>query len=469
MAIATSRAPDAEHDDEQSAIVQAYRAKTPTSARMAAEAQSLFPSGVTHDVRYMTPHGLYIERAEGPHKWDVDGHRYVDYFGGHGALLLGHNHPEVGAAIQEALTRGTHFGAGHEAEIRWAKKVIELVPSAERVRFTSSGTEATLMALRLSRAHTGRTRILRFRGHFHGWHDDMTAGFMSHFDGTPVIGVAEAVARNSVLADANDVDGLRDVMKTEGHSLAAVILEPLGAGTGMAPIDRSFLETLRELTAEHGVVLIFDEVITGFRVAPGGVQEASGVTPDLTTMAKIVAGGLPGGAVAGRKEILDGLDFKETARQGREKVFHPGTFNANPVSAAAGAKALEVLTASQACAQAADTTRHLREELNGVLLDEAVPWAVYGQASIFHIFMNPEGRALSSPHDFRPEETPHAELQTKPPQLKRKLHLAMLVNGVDLSGWPGGLLSSSHGAEDVAATAQAFRESLRMLKNEGLL
>ena len=177
-----------------SPVIAAYRAATPGSAANALRAAELFPSGITHDSRYIEPYGLYITRAQGPRKWDVDGRCYVDYFGGHGALLLGHNHPKVLAAIHAALDRGTHFGACHELEVRWAQLVCQMVPSAECVRFTSSGTEATLMALRLARAYTGRSKLLRFRGHFHGWHDHMTSGHTTHFDGTATSGVI-AIAR----------------------------------------------------------------------------------------------------------------------------------------------------------------------------------------------------------------------------------------------------------------------------------
>ena len=463
----TASAAAATAGEENSLIVDAYRARTPGSADLAAAAREVFPSGVTHDSRYLRPHGLHVERAAGAHKWDVDGNRYVDYFGGHGALLLGHSHPEVTAAVEAALADGTHFAAGHRHEIRWAEKVIELVPSAERVRFTSSGTEATLMALRLARAFTGRAKMVRFKGHFHGWHDDMTTGYASHFDGSAVVGVPDVVARNTVLLEAGDTAALSAAFAAH-DDIAAAIIEPLGAGTGRAPVDADFLAALREVTAAHGAVLIFDEVMTGFRVAPGGVQEATGIVPDLTALSKILAGGLPGGAVAGRRDILDGLDFQAMAAAGREKIYHPGTFNANPLSAIAGAKTLEVLAESQACAQAADTARGLRDALNEVLRQTGTPWTVYGQSSAFHIFLNAERRDIA-PGGALPAGIGAEELKANPPELLRKLRLAMLANGVDLSGWPGGLVSSAHGAEDVAATANAFQESTTMLTREGLI
>ena len=191
---------------EINSIEARYRSQTPGSARLAATALGCFPSGVTHDSRYLQPYTVYVERAAGAHKWDIDGNRYIDYFGGHGALLLGHAHPEVTGATEAALRAGTHFAANHAHEVRWAQHVIDMVPCAERVRFTSSGTEAVAMALRLARAFTERPRILRFRHHFHGWGDDMTTGYASHFDGSPPVGIPYGVAQNSVAVERTDID-----------------------------------------------------------------------------------------------------------------------------------------------------------------------------------------------------------------------------------------------------------------------
>ncbi|MGC2203108.1 MAG: aminotransferase class III-fold pyridoxal phosphate-dependent enzyme, partial [Stellaceae bacterium] len=267
-----------------SPIIAAYRAATPGSAAASEKASRLFPSGVTHDSRYIEPYGVYIARAQGPRKWDVDGNCYVDYFGGHGALLLGHCHPKIVEAVKRQIDRGTHFGASHETEIAWAEWVLKLVPSAERVRFTSSGTEATLMAVRLARAFTGKSKLIRFKHHFHGWHDHMTSGYASHFDGSPTPGVLSGVAGGLLLAEQNDAAGLARLLE-ENDDVAAAIIEPTGAHGAQLPIDPPFLNALRELTRQLGVVLIFDEVVTGFRVSPGGAQARYGIRPDLTTLA----------------------------------------------------------------------------------------------------------------------------------------------------------------------------------------
>ena len=250
--------------------------------------------------------------------------------------------------MHEQIERGTHFGASHEREIAWAEWILRLVPSAERVRFTSSGTEATLMALRLARAFTGKSKIIRFKHHFHGWHDHMTSGFASHFDGTATTGVLPGVAGNVLLAEQNDAAGLAELLGRH-DDIAAAIIEPTGAHGARLPIRPEFLQALREQTRDRGVLLIFDEVVTGFRVAPGGAQAEYGIRPDLTTLAKIMAGGLPGGAVAGRKDILDLLDFEVARAAGREKIAHQGTYNANPLSAAAGIATLQIVATGDAC------------------------------------------------------------------------------------------------------------------------
>ncbi len=451
-----------------SPVIAAYRAATPGSAVQAQRAAGLFPSGITHDARYIEPYGLYITRAKGPRKWDVDGRSYVDYFGGHGAMLLGHCHPQVMAAVHAQLDRGTHYGASHELEIEWAERVKALIPSAERVRFTSSGTEATLMAVRLARAFSGKTKLIRFNYHFHGWHDHMTSGHTNHFDGTATTGVLDAVAGNVLLCDQNDEAALARLFE-QHNDIAAAIIEPTGANGGKLPIDPNFLHALRRLTAEHGVLLIFDEVVNGFRVAPGGAQEAYGIRPDLTTLAKILAGGLPGGAVTGRKDILDLLDFQVTKSAGKEKIAHPGTFNANPLSAAAGIATLRIVRDSDACARANQFGEDLRRRLNEVFEEEKVPWAAYGTFSSLELFTNPE-RAAITPTRFDPLEHSFASLKgDRNAGIVHKMRLAMMINGVDLSSHPGGVISASHGEAELEDTVSAMRNTVRMLRAEGEL
>ncbi|MEK9725433.1 MAG: aminotransferase class III-fold pyridoxal phosphate-dependent enzyme, partial [Rhodospirillaceae bacterium] len=315
-----------------SRIVAAFEDRTRHSKARHLEAKEVFPSGVVHDSRHMKPHPVYIDHAQGARKWDADGNEYVDYFGGHGSLLLGHAHPSLVKAVQDQVAKGTHPAACHDLEIKWGQLVKLLIPSAERVRFTSSGTEANIMTIRLARAFTGRNKLMRFQNHFHGWQDHVAFG--SLFAGADAVpGIVKGIVDNVIVADAGDPYAVRAQLESD-DDIAAVILEPTGASSGQIPIGRDFFKMLREVTAARGIVLIFDEVVTGFRVSPGGAQAAYGILPDLTALAKILAGGLPGGCVTGRRDIMQLLDFEAAEFHGFQKIPHQGTFNANPMSAA---------------------------------------------------------------------------------------------------------------------------------------
>ena len=449
-----------------SRIVAAYREKTPGSSRLADQAREIFPSGLTHDSRKLDPYGLYVDRAQGSRKWDVDGNEYVDYFGGHGALLLGHNHPEVVKATQEQLALGTHYGAGTELEVRWGDLVKKLIPCAEKVRFTSSGTEANLMAFRLARAFTGRNKIVRFLGHFHGWQDHVAFGVGDHFDGSPSTGVLSGIAENILLAPPDDIEATRKILLGD-DDIAAVILEPTGAGFGHEPVTKEFVSALREITAERGIILIFDEVVAGFRASKGGAQEYFGLMPDLTSLAKILAGGLPGGAVCGRKEILDLLDFEATAAKGVEKIGHQGTFNANPLSSSAGVATLTIVDTTDATEKAIATARKLRAKVNDVFEDEGVPWAAYGQFSEMHFFTNPQGMEIK-PTAFDAFALKRTDFKSDKTMTTR-FRLGLMINGMDLNGKLACKVSAVHTDEDVDLSAEAVRKSVGMLKAEGAL
>jgi glutamate-1-semialdehyde 2,1-aminomutase len=322
------------------------------------------------------------------------------------------------------------------------------------------------MAVRLARAFTGKSKLIRFKHHFHGWHDHMTSGYASHFDGSPTPGVLSGVAGGLLLAEQNDAEGLARLLD-ENDDIAAAIIEPTGAHGARLPIDPKFLVALRELTRQHGVVMIFDEVVTGFRVSPGGAQAEYGIRPDLTTLAKILAGGLPGGAVAGRKDILDLLDFQVTKASDREKISHQGTFNANPLSAAAGVAALEIVGTTDACARANRYSDTLCRRINEVFEEEHVPWAAYRMFSNFHIFTNPDHRTIV-PTRFDPLEEPAEALAgNRQAGVVHKLRLAMMTGGVDLSGSPGGIVSATHAEPELLDTVKALRSTVRMLKQEG--
>jgi len=277
-------------------------------------------------------------------------------------------------------------------------------------------------------------------------------------------GVLPGVAGNVLLVAPGDTDAVAAALAAD--DVAAVILEPTGAAFGKVPVAAGHLAALRQLTRAHGTLLIFDEVVTGFRVAPGGAQARYGIAPDLTTLAKILAGGMPGGAVVGRRDVLELLDFEACARRGREKIQHQGTFNANPVSAAAGIATLDIVAESDACDRANAFAARLREALNRVLQAQAVPWAVYGGFSGFHVFTNPRRRRIAAT-TFDPFDYDFEELTTNPPGLTQRLRLAMAVNGVDITGKPSGIVSAAHDAADLARTVDAFAESLIMLRRDG--
>jgi glutamate-1-semialdehyde 2,1-aminomutase len=449
-----------------SRIVAAYREKTPGSARLAKEAGDIFPSGLTHDSRRLDPYCLYVDRAQGSRKWDVDGNEYVDYFGGHGALLLGHNHPKVIEATHAQLDHGTHYGSGHELEVRWGALVKKLVPCAEKVRFTSSGTEANLMAFRLARAFTGKAKIVRFLGHFHGWQDHVAFGVGDHFDGSASTGVLPEIADNILLAPSDDIEATRSIIEGD-DDIAAVILEPTGSGFGQVPVTRDFVAELRRIAEERGVLLIFDEVVAGFRASKGGAQEHFGIMPDLASLAKILAGGLPGGAVCGRADILDLLDFDVTAAKGIEKIGHQGTFNANPMTSAAGVTTLNIIDTTDATQRAIDQAVKLRRQINEVFEDEGVPWAAYGQFSEIHFFTNNAGIDVT-PTKFDLFKVKHADFKADK-TVTTRFRLGLMVNGMDLNGKLACKVSAVHSDEDLAATAASVRGAVHMLKEEGVL
>jgi glutamate-1-semialdehyde 2,1-aminomutase len=309
---------------------------------------------------------------------------------------------------------------------------------------------------------------VRFRAHFHGWHDHAAFGVTNHLDGTPTPGMLAEVASSVVLVDPNDVAAVRALLAAD-QDIAAVMLEPTGAGMGRIPTPPSVLAALREITRAAGVLLMFDEVVTGFRVSPGGAQALFGITPDITTLAKVIAGGMPGGAVAARKDILELIDFDAPAAAGRERISHQGTHNAHAISAAAGIATLGIIATTDACRRANDTAEELRTRLNEVLEDEGVGWAVYGAHSIFHIFTNPANRSIR-PTRFDAAAVQADLLKTdKREDMLNKLRVAMLLHGVDLLGWRGGVVSAAHTRAEVDQTVEAWRASLRLMRDEGEL
>ncbi len=441
-------------------ILEQYIATHPGSAERYAEATGIFPGGVTHDNRYAQPFPLYITHGTGPYKWDVDGHEYVDYVSGHGALILGHSHPAIAAAVSEQINRGTHLGACTEEELRWARAIMALMPSVERVRFHSSGTEATLMAMRLARAYTGKNKVIKLQDHFHGWHDYAMAG-----SDRPAPGIPPESWGSMVIVPSGDLGAVEDVLGRD-DDIAALILEPTGAHYGQLPFDTpNYLRGLRDLTTQHGVVLIFDEVVTGFRASPGGAQVLYDVSPDLTTMAKIVAGALPGGAVGGKADIVDMIAHRNDPEwDNQRRVYHPGTFNGNPLSAVAGAVCLEMIASQPVNQQADAMALRLKNGLNEVLGKMEVAGHAHGVASMIHLVLadcNWERDISTISH----REIKEATASPAVTALKRSLQ----NNGIDIMGRDAFLVSSTHTEVEIDKTLAAVEKSLAEVRAEGLL
>ena len=436
-------------DAPPAGLTQAWAAANPRSESLSRRARRVLPGGVTHDVRRAAPFPLAAARAEGAHKWDLDGHEIICYVMGHGALLLGHSDPGVVAAVRRQAALAFHPGACHELECQWAEAVVDLVPSAEVVRFTASGTEASLLALRLARAATSRERVVKLAGHFHGWHDQVSFGTDPPFRGPDTAGVPGVLGQVVTVVPA-DAGALADALRD--RDVAAVILEPSGAAWGTVPLPAGLLAAIRDLTAASGTVLVFDEVVSGFRWSPGGVQAVAGVTPDLTVLGKILAGGMPGGAVAGRADLMEHLAL---AGDDQRRVAHPGTHNAHPISAAAGVAALGRCRSGKPQEHAAGLAAALRAGLTSVLAEAGVPGCAHGESSTFHLLIG------------QPGEPERAGLQAlkaggMSPELSAELHSGMLLEGVHLFHGSG-FLSAAHTEQDVERTVAAFAATLSRL------
>ena len=418
-------------------------------------ARRVLPGGVDSPVRAYGAVGgdpVVLARGEGARVWDVDGNEYVDYVCSYGPLILGHAHPRVVQAITNAARLGTSFGAPTEAEAILGERVVEAVPSIEMVRFVSSGTEAAMSALRLARAATGRDLILKFEGCYHGHADGLlvAAGSGAATLALPDSpGVPRAYAQQTLLARYNDLDSVRAQFEAHRGEIAAIIVEPVAGNMGVVPPAEGFLEGLRSICDEDRALLVFDEVITGFRASYGGAQQVVGVTPDLTALGKIIGGGLPVGAYGGRRELMERM-----APSG--PVYQAGTLSGNPLAMAAGTTTLDVLREDLGKYERLDAlARRLADGLTRAAEEAEVPLTVTQSASVVTPFF-----LDAAPANY--DEAKRADT----PSFAR-FHAAMLDRGVHLapSQYEGWFLSTAHNEALIDRTVEAAAESFRLARN----
>ncbi len=449
-------------------INQEFAEKFAGSLAMQRRAQQVIAGGMNHDGRFVMPFPPYISHAQGAYKWDVDDNQILDYVMGHGSLLLGHNDPDILAAMQAKLGHGTHLGACSPHELEWAEEVQRLVPNAERVRFTGSGTESTLLAIRIARSATGKKMVLKFEGHFHGWNDYLLKAEKPPFDAPFSPGIPEETWDTVAVLPANDPAALE--ARLAKGDIAAVIMEATGGSWATMPMNPGFPQEVRDLCTKHGALLIFDEVITGFRWAPGGAQQSTGVTPDLATFAKIIAGGMPGGAVTGTADAMAVLEFRSTPGwNATKKVRHQGTFNAQPVAAAAGTTCLQKVADGETQRYCDALASNFRAGLNGVLERRNLPGFAWGDSSVFHIALGLTCTNRTAGDLRAPEGPTPLELKVSDSSAANQLlYPAMLLEGIELFHG-GGLVSRSHTQADIDRTVDAFDRVLGRLEAEGVI
>lgn len=446
-----------------------FQQKTAKSAQIYNEAIQWIPGGVTANIKYFKPYPIVMEKATGPYLYDVDGNEYIDYNLCYGALILGHGHPEVTNAFYNRLLEigTTIYGTPHQYEIEMAKKIVELFPSIEKIRFTNSGLEATLLALRLAMAWTKRKKIAKFEGHYHGSHDQVLMSV--HPSKRPKkqqpsvtsdsLGLPDYYLENTIMLPFNDIEQTAEILETHKDEIAAVIIEPVQ--DGYIPPDPTFLKELRRLTNEYQIVLIFDEVKTGFRVGIAGAQGLYGVTPDLTALGKILGGGFPVGAVGGRAEILDlsspskGVNILAKDGTNTEKsfkpLFHSGTYNGHPLIMAAGLKTIDILSNENVYKKLEEHTFQLRKGIEQLTADYGLPAQTVGVGSIFNIIFS---------------EQPIQQIQdvlTSDLSLRKQLDEYLINHGVFLKPMNRFSMSILHDASIIEKTLERFEEALKDL------
>lgn len=416
------------------------------------EAVQYIPGGVNSPVRAFKSVGgdpIFIKRASGSKLYDVDGNEYIDYVGSWGPMIVGHCNPRVIDAIKRVIDSGTSFGAPTELEIELAKMVIDAVPSIEMVRMVNSGTEATMSAIRLARGHTGRDKIIKFEGGYHGHADGLLvkAGSGAATLGVPDSpGVPADYARNTITVPFNDLETITKAVSAEAENIACIIVEPLPGNMGVIPPKEGFLEGLRALCTKNGIVLIFDEVMSGFRVALGGAQQVFGVTPDLTCLGKVIGGGLPVGAYGGKKELM-----QQIAPAG--PIYQAGTLSGNPLAMTAGIETLKILSESGAYDQLEERSLQLASGLKEIAEKAGIPTYSTRVGAMFCTFFTDK------------EVVDYSSAMNCDTKRFGKYFINMLENGVNLapSQFEAGFMSLAHSEDDIAKTLDAAKKSFAAL------
>ena len=404
-----------------------YRSRTAASRRFFLEARKYLPGGDSRSTLFYRPYPAVMARGEGCVLYDLDENRLLDFTGNHSSLPHGYGHPAIIAAVEEQLGKGTAFPGASDPQLHFARLLCQRIPSIEQVRFTNSGTEATLNAVRAARAFTGRTRIATVEGGYHGTADEILAGIQRE---------------SAVILPFNDVEGAREILEALGADIAAVLVEPVLGSAGMIPAEHAYLEMLRDVTRRHGIVLVFDEVVS-LRVAPGGAQEYFGVTPDLTCLGKLIGGGFPLGAFGGRGEIMTLFD----PSHGKPAVPHPGSHNANPIGMVAGATTLELLTPA-----AIDQLNHradaLRQDMAGAFAEAGIPVQITGLGSLFAM------------HLTRHPVRSYRDTLSSDPELRHRLFLGLFNEGILIDPRGVGNLSTVLGDQELGQFSAALRRVL---------
>lgn len=424
-----------------------------TNARCWSEAQKYLVGGVNSPVRSFRGVGgrpFFVRRGQGPYLWDVEGKRYIDYVGSWGALILGHRPPPVIAAARQALERGPVFGTPTPDETELAKEISRAIPSVEQVRFVSSGTEAVMSAVRLARAVTGRSKIVKFDGGYHGHSDALLskAGSGLATLGLPAsAGVPKMVTRDTLTVGYNDLSAVRKLFARDGRKIACVLVEPAGANIGVLPPEPGFLKGLRAITRRYGALLIFDEVITGFRLSYGGAQRLYGVKPDLTTLGKIIGGGFPAAAYGGPRKLM-----KQIAPLG--PVYQAGTLSGHPVAMAAGLATLKALRKPGLYAQLEKNAQILKKSLEIISHEAGIPVTVNRAGSLLTLFFK-----NGSVHDAAGARRADAKKYARYFQ-------AMLKQGVYLppSAYEAWFVSAAHGKKEIEMTLNAHKKALQGIR-----